>query len=127
MSVHTSGMISSEVRELVAQSIKDEIRSMMRWRDIWKKAGDACEATAKVMTGVGAVLAFASSAIRDTSTADILSFSSGTVGTLGLVMLTFATYASNESKQRTSELNAALTNIGITPLPDIATIDEHGP
>lgn len=108
---------------MIADMYRTEVQSMIRWRDRWKKVGDACEATAKGLTGVGAVLAFASSAIRDTKVASILSFSSGSVGTVGLVLLAYSSYAIRESRQRTSEINNVLGTIGVTPLPDIAEED----
>ena len=119
----TARLVNGEVRELIARSYRTEVGSMIRWRDGWKKFGDACEAIAKGLTGVSAVLAFASSAIRDEKIADILSFSSGGVGTLGLVLLTYSGYAIGESKQRTAELNGILGSIGVTPVPDIASLE----
>jgi len=119
----TSRLISAEIRDIVAATYKSEVRSSLRWRDIWKKFGDSCEAIAKGLTGVSSVLAFASSAIRDTKTADILSFCSGSVGTIGLVLLTYSNYAIKESKERTEELNVILDRIGVTPMPDINAQD----
>lgn len=116
----TAKMVATEVRDMIATAYRGEVQSMIRWRDIWKKVGDACEAIAKCLAGGGAVLAFASSSIRDTRTADILSFASGSVGTLGLVLMTYSAYASRESRQRTMELNNILDSIGVTPLPNIS-------
>jgi hypothetical protein len=115
----TARLVQDEVRKLVADALKREVKSILRWRDFWKKTGDAFEAIAKGLTGVGSVLAFAASAVDSIKTADILAFTSGTVGTLGLVMLTYATYASKESKQRTAEINNVLTSVGVTPMVDI--------
>jgi hypothetical protein len=108
---------------MVAAMYRGEVQSMIKWRDVWKKFGDACEAVSKGLTGVGAVLAFASSAIETPKTADILSFSAGTVGTLGLVLLAYSSYAIRESRQRTLEINHVLDTLGVTPLPDIAEMD----
>lgn len=119
----TGRMVAADVREMVASMYKGEVRSMIRWRDVWKKFGDACEAVSKGLTGIGAVLAFASSANRTPKTSDILSFSAGTVGTLGLVLLAYSSYAIRESRQRTVEINHVLDTIGVTPLPDIAELD----
>lgn len=119
----TAKLVGADVREMIAGAYRGEIRSMIRWRDIWKRAGDSCEAIAKGLTGISAVLAFASSSVRDTTKADILSFTSGTVGTVGLVLLTYANYAVRESRQRTSEINGMLASIGVTPLPDIAPLE----
>jgi len=115
----TARLVQQEVRTLVATSLKQEVKSILRWRGFWKKTGDAFEALAKGLTGVGSVLAFAASAVDNTKTADILSFTSGTVGTVGLVMLAYASYASKESKQRTAEINNVLTSVGVTPIADI--------
>ena len=122
----TARMVNGEVRAMIAQAYRGEVASMIRWRDAWKKFGDACEAIAKGLTGASAVLAFASSAIRDTETADILSFTSGTVSTVGLVLLAYSSYAVKESRQRTFELNGILDSIGVTPVPDIAPADSRG-
>jgi hypothetical protein len=116
----TSRLVSAEIREMVATAYKGEVQSMIRWRDVWKKAGDTCEAVAKGLTGVSAVFAFAASALRDPRLADIFSFTSGSIGTVGLVLLTYSSYATKESRQRTTELNNMLDSIGVTPLPDIA-------
>ncbi len=121
MNTKTARMISTEIRGLIASSYRHEITSMMRWRDVWKKFGDACEAIAKGLTGISSVLAFASSANPNVKTADVLAFTSGTVGTIGLVLLAYSSYASKESRQRTAELNTILDTIGVTPVPDIAT------
>jgi hypothetical protein len=118
---HTSRLVTSDARAMIAAAYRGEIRSMIRWRDIWKRFGDGCEAAAKGLTGVSAILAFASSAIRDPRIADILSFTSGSVGTLGLVLLTYSGYAIHESRERTVELNGVLESIGVTPVPDIAS------
>jgi hypothetical protein len=123
----TGRLIATDVRTMIAKMYRNEIMSMIKWRDFWKKFGDSCEAIAKCMTGLGAILAFASSAIRDPKTADILSFSSGTVGTIGLVVLAYSSYAIKESKQRTDEMNGILSTIGVTPLPDIAEEDDDIP
>lgn len=117
---HTAKLVASEVRDMIAKAYRGEVQSMIRWRDIWKHVGDGCEATAKCLAGAGAVLAFAASSIRDSKTADILSFASGSVGTLGLVLMTYSAYASRESRQRTMELNNILDSIGVTPLPNIS-------
>ena len=119
----TSRLVTHEVRAMIAQAYRGEVASMIRWRDLWKKFGDACEAIAKGLTGASAVLAFAASAVRDTKTADILSFTSGTVSTVGLVLLAYSSYAVKESRQRTNELNGLLDSIGVTPMPDIAPVD----
>lgn len=116
----TSRLVSAEIREMVASAYKGEVRSMIRWRDVWKKAGDTCEAVAKGLTGLSAVFAFASSAIRDAKIAEIFSFTSGSIATVGLVLLTYSSYATKESRQRTTELNSMLDSIGVTPIPDIA-------
>lgn len=116
----TARMVANEIRDIVARAYPGEVSSMIRWRDFWKRFGDGCEAVAKGLTGVSAVLAFAASAIRDSKTADILSFTSGSVGTIGLVLLTYSNYAIRESRQRTTELNGLLDAIGVTPIPDIA-------
>jgi hypothetical protein len=115
----TSRLVSTEIREMIAMAYKGEVKSIIRWRGIWKKAGDACEAVAKGLTGVSAVFAFAASAVRDEKLADIFSFTSGSIGTVGLVLLTYSSYATKESRQRTTELNNMLDSIGVTPLPDI--------
>jgi hypothetical protein len=117
----TARLIGADIREVLASTYKNEVRSVLRWRGVWKKFGDSCEAISKGLTGVSAVLAFAASAIRDTKTADILSFSAGSVGTIGLVLLTYSNYAIKESRERTQELNSILERIGVTPMPDIAT------
>lgn len=121
----TARLVSSEVRDIIAGAYKNEVKSFVRWRDIWKRFGDSCEAISKGLTGVSAVLAFASSAIRDTRTADILSFTSGSIGTIGLVLLTYSNYAIKESRERTQELNTLLDRLGVTPLPDINSQDSE--
>lgn len=122
-STKTSRLISADIRDMIAKAYKGEVQSMIRWRDVWKKAGDTCEAVAKGLTGLSTVFAFASSAIRDPRIADIFSFTSGSIGTVGLVLLTYSSYATKESRQRTTELNNVLNTIGVTPLPDIALHD----
>lgn len=119
----TSEMVGSDVHNMLATSYTQDIGGILRWRQRWKKIGDAFEAIAKGFTGVSAVLAFAASAVDNTNTANILSFTSGTVGTVGLVLLTYSTYATKESRQRTAELNALLTSIGVTPVPHIAATE----
>lgn len=109
----TSEMVGDDVHTMLAQSYKQDVGGILTWRQRWKKIGDAFEAIAKGFTGVSAVLAFAASAVDSSKTADILSFTSGTVGTVGLVLLTYSTYATKESRQRTAELNALLTSIGV--------------
>lgn len=123
LQTRTSRLVSSEIRDIIASTYKSEVRSSLRWRDIWKKFGDSCEAVAKGLTGISSVLAFASSAIQERKTADILSFTAGSVGTIGLVLLTYSNYAIKESKERTEELNVILNRIGITPMPDINAQD----
>jgi hypothetical protein len=123
----TSRLVSIEIREMIAAAYKGEVQSMLRWRDVWKKAGDTCEAVAKGLTGVSAVFAFAASAVRDTKLSEIFSFTSGSIGTVGLVLLTYSSYATKESRQRTTELNSMLHAIGVTPMPDIAIPEVDSP
>jgi hypothetical protein len=115
----TSYLIANDVRELVARYLKDDVRSTLRGRSIWRRISNTFEAVAKGLTAVSSVLAFAASATENTKTADILSFTSGTVGTIGLVLLTYSTYAIKESQQRTHELNSVLTSIGVTPVTEL--------
>lgn len=112
----TSYLIAKEVRELVASTIKDDVRSTLRGRSLWRRVSNSFEAIAKGLTAVSSVLAFAASATENVKTADILSFTAGTVGTVGLVLLTYSTYAIKESQQRTQELNTVLMSIGVTPV-----------
>jgi len=116
---HTSYLISNDVREMVATVLKDDVRSSLRGRSMWRRVSNWFEAAAKGLTAVSSVLAFAASATTNTKTADILSFTAGTVGTVGLVLLTYSTYAIKESQQRTHELNSVLTSIGVTPVTEI--------
>ena len=116
---HTSYLIETEVRQLVADTLKDDIRRSLQGRTAWRRVSNAFEAIAKGLTAVSSVLAFAASAVSDADKADILSFTSGTVGTVGLCLLTYAVYAHRESQQRTTELNSVLTSIGVTPVTQI--------
>lgn len=121
---HTGRIIRTEIRKILSEEIKREVKALIRSRYGWKIAGDYVEALAKGIAGISSILAFAASAAIPPKTSDILAFTSGTLGTLGLVLLTYGSYASRESRQRTSELNTMLKNIGVTPLPEIASIDE---
>jgi hypothetical protein len=123
ITTRTARLVNTEIRSLIAAAYRGEVISSIRWRDTWKKFGDACEAIAKGLTGVSAIFAFASSAIKDFKTAEILSFTSGAVGTVSLVLLAYSSYAIRESRQRTAELNGLLNSIGVTPVPDIAPND----
>jgi len=116
-------MVSGDARDMIAAAYRREVSQAIRWREIWKKSGDIFEASAKGLTGVASVIAFASSAERDPETSSILSFVSGTVGTLGLVILLYSGYAIRESRQRTEELNSMLQAIGVTPVPNIAPLE----
>lgn len=124
-SIHTARLVRSEIRKAIATEIKSEVNALMKSRYRWKKGGDYCEAIAKGLTGVGSILAFASSATRDAPSSEILAFVSGCVGTVGLVLLTYAAYASRESRQRTTELNGILQVIGVTPMPEITSNDNE--
>lgn len=117
----TGKLVRAEIRNVVAEEIKLEVKGLIRSRYTWKKGGDYAEAIAKGLTGVSSILAFASSAVKDTKTADILAFTSGTIGTFGLVLLAYSTYASKESRQRTTELNSMLAAVGVTPVVEIAS------
>lgn len=116
---NTSGYVRSEIRRVLALEYRKEILGLLRSRYWWKRSGDVCEALAKVMTGVGSVLAFAASAEKDADLTDVLAFVAGSVGTMGLVLHGYAAYAGKESRTRTGEMNNILRSLGVTPMPDI--------
>lgn len=124
---HTARMIRGDVRRAVAARYPMEVQSLLRTRYFWKRGGDWCEAIAKGLTGVSAVLAFAASAETSQGVTDALAFSSGCVGTFGLVLLTYSSYATRESRQRTAELNNVLNALGITPMPELASSESQEP
>jgi hypothetical protein len=117
----TAHQVSREMRDQVAQEYLEESRMLMKSRRRWKVAGDLCEALSKGLAGIGTVLAYAASAIKDQPATDILAFTSGFVGTIGLTLFAYSSYAVHESRQRTQELNALLQIAGVTPMPDVAT------
>ena len=120
----TSFLIEKEVRELVAKTVKDDVRSTLSGRTTWRRVSNTFEAVAKGLTAVSSVLAFAASAIDDMKTVDILCFTSGTIGTLGLVLLTYSTYAQREARERTDQVNQILESIGITPVTQLGSVND---
>lgn len=119
----TARQVSREMRDQVAREYLEESRMLMRSRRRWKVASDLCEAFSKGLAGVGTVLAYAASAIKDQGTTDILAFSSGFVGTIGLTLFAYSSYAVHETRQRTHDLNVLLQVAGVTPMPDIPSRD----
>ena len=119
----TAQLAADNTREYVAREVIEESRMLMRSRRRWKKVGDVCEALSKGLAGVGTVLAYAASAIQTQPATDILAFTSGFVGTIGLTLFAYSSYSTQESRQRTQELNALLQSLGVTPMPELASYD----
>lgn len=119
----TAQLIAEHTREDVAREFAEESRMLLRSRRRWKKTGDLCEAFSKGLAGVGTILAYAASAINTQPATDILAFTSGFVGTVGLTLFAYSSYSTQESRQRTQELNALLQSLGVTPMPELASYD----
>ena len=119
----TAQLIADQTREDVAREFAEESRMLLRSRRHWKKTGDICEAFSKGLAGISTILAYAASAINTQPATDILAVSSGFVGTIGLTLFAYSSYSTQESRQRTQELNALLQSLGVTPMPELASYD----
>ena len=73
------------------------------------------------MSGLGSVVAFGASSIKDPAASDWMAFGAGCIGTLSLTLMLFSSYSGRVSRQRTRELNNVLRVIGVTPVAQIAS------
>lgn len=110
------------IQDELYPAIVEEASQTMRGRWRWKRAADVGEASAKLISGVAAILAFAAGVYDQPS----LSFAAGCTGTVGMVVSGLGAYALRESQERTRQLNAILDTVGISiDVPDVV-VDESG-
>jgi hypothetical protein len=102
-------------KDLVEESIYNDIKYNIRSKSRWKFIGDLTETIAHLFMLAGSVLAFATGSFNIIN----LSFASGSCGILSLSLLRFSSYAMKESSERTVQVNMLLEKIGISKLPDI--------
>lgn len=82
----------------------------------WRKLGNGCEATAKILVAVQGVISFGAAAYS----MPMLGFISGSVSIVAMSLFGYSSYSMSESKERTVELNMLLRHAGIREVPNIA-------
>jgi membrane protein DedA with SNARE-associated domain len=88
------------------------VSSNLKLRKKFKNWGICFETLSKLFVGVSSVLSFSSGIYKY----DTLSFMAGTASVLSLVLLQYASFSYRESKKMTTELNAILSKLHITPV-----------
>ena len=109
------------LKKVIGPQYERDVKDLLNARHTWKKTRDVIEVVSKIMSGLGSVVAFGASAIKDPIASDWMAFGAGCIGTLSLTLMLFSTYSGRVSRQRTRELNNVLRAIGVTPVAQIAS------
>ena len=112
-------MLAAKIKqELVDPNLYNDVKYNIRSKSRWKFIADISETFAQVFLCASVVLSFASGSFDE----KILSFIAGAFGACSLSLLLFSSYSMKESKERTTQVNIILKNLGVDAIPDI-TID----
>jgi hypothetical protein len=108
-------LISRIEKNLVEPNYYNDVKTNIRFRDIYKKVGDTAETLSQIALGISAIVAFSAGFFS----INILSFIAGCLGTISIVLSKFSSYSLKESKERTDQVNIILSQLGIENIPDI--------
>jgi len=92
---------------LVEPSYKNEIKTTIRLKKMFKSCGIWFETSSKFFLGVSSVMSFASGIYK----IQILTFLAGTTSVISLVLLQYASFSYRESKKMASETASLLKKV----------------
>ena len=95
------------VSELLEPSFKNDIKTNLKLKKIFKNFGLMFEITSKFFVGVSSIISFASGIYKE----PILSFLAGSTSVISLVLLQYSSYSYRESKKISSEINANILKL----------------
>ena len=97
------------------KTIEFDIADTIRWKFIWRKAGNIMEALALMSSLISTVLSFSAGAFNNT----LLAFAAGCSGSISLALMRATSYALKESKEREEQLNILLEKSMIKQIPSL--------
>jgi hypothetical protein len=122
---HTSEFLYIKTRENIKKrlnkTIEFDIADTIRWRFIWRKAGDIMEGLSLVTSLISTVLSFSAGAFNTTN----LAFAAGCSGSISLALMRATSYALKESKEREEQLNILLDKAKIKQVPSLIQDDDN--
>jgi hypothetical protein len=104
---------------LIEPSYRNDIKSNLRLKKVFKKMGLTFESLSKFFVGIASVTSFASGIYKY----EILAFLAGTASVVSLVLLQYSSYSYRESKKINAEVNTLLTSLNITNIIDTTASD----
>ena len=116
-----SGTTIGRLKKVIGPEYERDVKELLTARHTWKRTRDVIEVGSKILAGLGSVVAFGASSIKDPTASDWMAFGAGCIGTLSLTMALFSSYSGRVSRQRTRELNNVLRVIGVTPVAQIVS------
>jgi hypothetical protein len=114
------------LKKVIGPQYERDVKELLSARHTWKKTRDVIEVASKILSGLGSIVAFGASSVKDPVASDWMAFGSGCIGTLALTLMLFSSYSGRVSRQRTRELNNVLRVIGVTPVAQIASSTDAG-
>jgi hypothetical protein len=95
---------------LVEPSYKNEIKTTIRLKKLFKSCAICFETTSKFFVGVSSIMSFASGIYK----IQILTFLAGTTSVISLVLLQYASFSYRESKKMGSETDTLLKKVNFS-------------
>jgi hypothetical protein len=100
------------IEKYIKPSTEKEIESLSIWRYKWERISDWFETLGKIVSGVAAIVAYASGFFESQScNITYLSFVSGTIGILSITIVQIGTYCRKKSKIEESELKRIIKDL----------------
>jgi hypothetical protein len=84
------------IESILKPSVEDQLKSIVLWRSRWSTVGSIAEVSSTFVAGVGTILAYTASFLKDQNST--LSLASGITGTIAIVLMTYAAFAKKKSK-----------------------------
>lgn len=103
------------IKTIVQPTYIFDLKDTLKWRFRWRKIGNILYIVSKLLTIVGAVLAFSETYFQVT----YLALASGIITLLGVLILQLGDSSQKESKRKTHEANDILKSLNIDGVPEL--------
>lgn len=108
------------IKNIIEPSFITDLKNVMKWRYLWRRIANILYIFSKILTIIGAVLAFSETFFQ----LFYLSFASGVVTLLSVLILQFGDFAQKERKRRTHEANEMIRTLKVKPTIKIENKNE---
>ncbi|ARF08797.1 hypothetical protein Catovirus_1_847 [Catovirus CTV1] len=103
------------IKNIVQPTFVADLVDTLKWRYRWRKIGNFLYILSKLLTLVGAIVAFTETYFK----VIYLALASGIITLLGVLILQLGDYAQKESKRKTNETNEILRMLDISGVPEL--------